>query len=615
MNMVSPSAFVEARSSPVGQMAAMLPADESTRLAILNDYQILDTAPDERTAVFVRLAANLFSTPISLVSLVDKDRQWFKAAIGLDASETPRDQAFCAHAILSPSEVMVVEDARLDPRFCENPLVTGDPEIRFYAGAPLVSPEGYPLGTLCVIDRKPRQLAEAERERLADLAIGVASVLDLHRSTGRLQHLATHDHLTGLANRALFEPVLTDAINEAVSGGERCVLVCLDLDRFKLINDRFGHGGGDEVLRAAADRLRAAVEGFGLVARLGGDEFAVLLSGTHDRAKAANVASRIIDAFAAPLFINDEQVFLRTSIGIASAPDDAKNSVELFRLADAALYRAKAVGRGTVVRHGRAVCTAPSECRSVVEDLRRAIQQKSFTLNWQPYFDLRSGEVHGQEALIRWDRPGHGLTSPDEFIPAAEECGLILGIDEWVLEAACNAAAAWQGRQNVAVNVSPATFCAADFMSKVQRVLSSSGLGPNRLVIEITERTAIDESYATAEQFEKLHEIGVRIALDDFGCGHAALGSLQKYEFDKLKLDRSLIQNIGVTTRSQLALAGMFQLAGSLGMLSCAEGVETEDQLAFLRASGCNLAQGFLLGKPTLLPCFSSLGQMFSIYS
>lgn len=587
--------------------AAPLPLDEEARLTALGDYGVLDTLPDPRTDVFVRLAADLCDMPMSLVSLVDKDRQWFKAVVGLNAIETPRDLAFCAHAILTPSEVMVVEDATLDPRFLDNALVTGEPHIRFYAGASILSPDGFPLGTLCVIDNKPRKLDQAARRRLADLASGAASVLDLHRSAGRLHHSATHDLMTGLANRALFEPAYAAAVQQASSGGASCAILCLDLDRFKQINDQFGHSGGDAVLQAAATRLQEATRGTDLVARLGGDEFAVLLLGVSDPSTVRETASRIINALAAPLDIGKESIKVGTSIGFAIAPTDGLDSATLMRIADVALYRAKAAGRGTAVWHQDPLSAELTPADYLLNDLQKAVEDKSFTLNWQPYFDLRSDQACGQEVLIRWHRPGHGPTSPDLFIPAAEESGLILKIDAWVLETACHEAVSWPGQQSVSINISPAMFCSEDFILKVRDVLESSGLAPNRLIVEITERTTLDPYDAAAERFQALHKLGVRIALDDFGCGQASLGSLQKFDFNVVKLDRSLVANVGDAPRSRLALAGMIHLARSIGMQVCAEGIETEEQLAFLKDNQCDVAQGFLLGRPHPLPDFKGI--------
>ena len=583
---------------------APLRHDEDARLQVLWDYAVLDTLPDLRTDVFTRLAADLCDTPISLVSLVDTNRQWFKAAVGLHETETPREISFCAHAILSPSEVMVVEDATLDPRFIDNALVIGEPKIRFYAGAPIVSLDGYPLGTLCVIDKVPRKLDRAGQRRLEDLAIGAGTVLELYRNAARLQHSATHDLLTGLANRAHFEPVWEAAVQQAIMEGASHALLYLDIDRFKLINDRYGHAGGDTVLRAAADRLRAAIRNTDLAARLGGDEFAVLLRNVCDPSHVRQTAFDIMEAFTAPFSIEGEVVSIGTSIGYAMTPADGLSSTGLARLADAALYRAKACGRGTVVGHHEPLKGSVDPADVLLTDLQKAVAENSFTLHWQPFFNLISGQICGQEALIRWYRPEYGPTSPDIFIPKAEESDLILHIDAWVLETACRAAASWPQQQDVSINISPATFRSEDFATRVANVLARTGLEPSRLILEITERTGIEQDFATIDRFEALHALGIRIALDDFGSGHAAISYLQKFDFDTVKLDRSLITNIGYAPRSRLALIGMISLARSIGMVICAEGVETEEQLVFLTENACDVAQGFFLGRPTIHPKF-----------
>ena len=341
-----------------------------------------------------------------------------------------------------------------------------------------------------------------------------------------------------------------------------------------------------------------------MAARLGGDEFAVLLVGASDPVQVRKTALHIIQALAAPLYVGSNSISLQTSIGVALAPADGLDSAALMRVADAALYRAKAAGRGTVVCHQDPLNVPLTSADALLSDLQKAVERKSFTLNWQPYFNLQTGEVCGQEALIRWDRPEHGPTSPDLFIPVAEESGLILKIDMWVLETACREAMSWPEQQSVSVNVSPAMFCSEEFPFKVANVIASSGLAPNRLVLEITERTALDKHVATAEHFKALHSIGVRIAIDDFGSGHATFGYLQKFDFDRVKLDRSLVKNIDDAMRSRLALSGMIYLAQSVGMLICAEGIETDEQLDFLTGIQCDMAQGFLLGRPTPRPQF-----------
>ncbi len=585
--------------------AAPTPIDEADRLQALASYEILDTLPDPRFDVFARIAADLYGVPISLISLVDEHRQWFKAGVGLYDTETPREMAFCAHAILAPSEVMVVEDALQDARFTDNVLVAGSPGIRFYAGAPIVSPEGHALGTLCIIDRAPRSLDTHGRRRLADLATGVGSLLEAHRSAIYLRRAATQDPLTGLANRLLFDPCL-DAAAQGAQSGPVCAVLCLDLDRFKAVNSQFGHAGGDTVLRAAGARLLDAIRPCDLAARLGGDEFAVLLQGPFDQEAPRALAARIINALAAPLRLNGHDIPICASIGFAVAPFDGLDGPTLLRAADTALYRAKNAGRGVTVGHQDALPLPFVQTNALLDELREAIDAGTFTLNWQPYFDLRSDRVRGHEALIRWHRPRHGLVSPDVFIPIAETSGIIHKLDAWVLEKACCEAAMWPAAHTVSVNVTPATFCTADLPRMVSNVLTRTGLAPNRLALEITERTTIDRPDLVRERIDELHRLGVQIALDDLGSGYSALGHLKEFNFDTVKLDRSFIRDIGHNARSEAIARALIQLGHAIGMAICAEGIETERQLAFLRANGCDLAQGFLLGKPTRVPQFTA---------
>ncbi len=583
--------------------AAPCPPDEVPRLRALATYDIMDTPPDPRIDVFVRMAAQFYDVPTSLVSLIDKDRQWFKAAVGIDVKQTPRELAFCAHAILSPAEVLVVEDATRDPRFADNPLVTGAPNIRFYAGAPILDGEGYALGTLCIVDSKPRTLDETGRRRLADMAIAVGSTLDLHRSRLHLQRTATHDPLTGLVNRALFDSSLNAAVEEARVGRE-CAVLCLDLDGFKAVNDQLGHAAGDAVLHVVADRLRASVRRSDLVARLGSDEFAVLMPGPLLPGTPRDLATRIIDAFAAPLRILGEDVALRTSIGFAVAPDDGMEGAALLRAADMALYRAKGDGRGRVVRHRDKPGGKAGRHHRMLDDLRTAIDTGGFTLAWQPCVEVRSGRTYGQEALLRWTRPGHGPESSEVFIALAERFGLVRKLDAWVLETACRQASAWPVAQCVTVNVTPVSFCAGDLPQVIADVLARTGLAPERLVLEVTERMALERPGIGQERINQLHQLGVRVALGDFGTGYSALSCLKEFSFDIIKLDKSFIRDIGRNVRSEAIVRSVIQLGRSIGMFVCAEGVETLDQLVFLQKNDCDLAQGYLHGAPTADPQF-----------
>ncbi len=586
--------------------AAPLPLDEPARLDELRAFQVLDTPPDPRFEAVIRLATQFFDVPMAAVSLIDEHRQWFKASSGLDLTETPREMAFCSHAILHPDEVLVVEDAAADPRFADNPLVTGQPAIRFYAGAPVIGPAGHALGALCVLDTEPRQLDAAGRARLADLARGVGALLELHRASLRLQRAATHDPLTGLANRALFEPRLAAAVDMAL-GGVPCTVLTIDLDHFRRVNDRFGHAAGDAVLAEAARRIAASVRGSDLAARLGGDEFAVMIRGPFPAEAPQVFAERILAMLAEPFAIDGVAVTIPASIGIATAPRDGTCGTSLMRAADTALFRAKATGRAGIAcaADNATAPPLPDRAASMEEDLRTSLaRREGFTLVWQPIQDLRSGGIVGQEALLRWDRPGHGPVAPAVFIPVAETCGLIAAIDSWVIRHACAAAAAWPAPQSVSVNISPHWFCLGDLTELVTATLAESGLDPARLIVEITERTMIDHPEVARERIAELADLGVRVALDDFGTGYSSLGCLQSFQFHTIKLDRSFIRDLGSNQRAQAVARAIIRLGHGLDVTICGEGVETAEQLAFLQAEGCDFAQGYLLGRPAALPLF-----------
>jgi diguanylate cyclase (GGDEF)-like protein len=341
--------------------AAALPLDEEARLAALYSLELLDTPPDPKFDALVRLAADIHDVPIAIVTLVDRARQWFKSSVGLCAQETPRDQAFCAHAILNPSAVMVVEDATRDPRFADNQLVTGEPGIRFYAGAPICSESGHVLGTLCIIDKQPRTLDEAERRRLADLAAAVAALVDLHGKALSLHRAATVDTLTGLSNRSFLDQRLERVVRAACAeGGIPQALLFIDVDRFKDINDSYGHAAGDALLKAVGERLRRAVRRRDFVARFGGDEFAILGHGVQDRDEAVALANRIMQALGEPFRLNCRGCLrpgaslagsgilhlpgIGISVGIALCPEHAHDPGSLLRVADRAMYLAKRAG-------------------------------------------------------------------------------------------------------------------------------------------------------------------------------------------------------------------------------------------------------------------------------
>jgi diguanylate cyclase (GGDEF)-like protein len=586
--------------------AARLPDDEQQRQSALDSYHIVDTAPDQRFDLLADLARDLFGMPVALVSLIDRDRQWFKTALGLDAKQTPRAQAFCAHAILCPDEVLVVPDAALDPRFADNALVTGETGIRFYAGAPIRGDDGHGLGTLCLIDKQPRELDADGRRRLQALAASVGALMELHRKTLQLHEAATRDPLTGLGNRRSFEVQLASAVEQALSGLP-CALLALDLDGFKAVNDARGHVAGDAVLREVAGRISAATRAADLVARVGGDEFTILASGPIATEQARSLADRVLQELAAPFALDGEAVALSASIGVALCPADAIDAAGLARAADDALHAAKRTGRGAARLAGepespRAEPPAASAVRlrqrPLQNDLRDAIEDGALRLHWQPYVDMDTLAVAGHEALCRWTHPVRGAIPPSVFVPLAENSGLIARLDGWVMRAACAAAAAWPGDQRVSVNLSPYWFGRGDALGLVQECLSASGLPASRLTVELTERTLIEHHDAARSQIVSLQATGVRVALDDFGVGYASLRYLASLPIDVVKLDRAFVALIGTGPRPDSVARLILQMGRALGVTVCAEGVETQEQLDFIRREGGSLVQGFLLARP-----------------
>ncbi|HEX8167944.1 MAG TPA: EAL domain-containing protein, partial [Beijerinckiaceae bacterium] len=413
----------------------------------------------------------------------------------------------------------------------------------------------------------------------------------------RIEHMARHDALTGLANRVLFREEMEKALAR-VARGETVAVLCLDLDHFKSVNDTLGHPVGDSLLKAATERLLACVRDTDTVARLGGDEFAILQAGIDGPGAAALLARRLIEGIGEPYEIDGHQVVVGTSVGIALAPDDGRDPDQLLRNADMALYRAKSDGR-RASRFFEPEMDARLQARRALElDLRKALAEAQFELFYQPLIELRGETVSGCEALIRWNHPERGLVPPAEFIPLAEEIGLIVPLGEWVLREACREAAGWPKPLKVAVNLSPAQFKSRSLVQAVVRALASSGLSASRLELEITETVLLLENEATVATLHRLRGLGVRISMDDFGTGYSSLSYLRSFPFDKIKIDRSFVRDLADKEDCAAIIRAVVGLGRSLGMTTTAEGVETVEQLAQVRAEGCTEVQGYLFSPP-----------------
>jgi diguanylate cyclase (GGDEF)-like protein/PAS domain S-box-containing protein len=747
-----------------------LPTHEAARIKALHQYKILDTSAEQAYDDLTRLAAHICDTPTALISLVDSDRQWFKSKVGLEASETCRDVAFCAHTILQPY-LFIVPDACQDARFWNNPLVTSEPKIRFYAGVPLITPEDLALGTLCVIDYIPRSLSAPQQEALQTLGRQVMTQLELRRNlvalkeatrerqisqaalkeseeryrqlvelspetiavysqekldyinttgvkllgaatpeeligqpienfiylnepqnlelqvqqtqvkanqaivnegklirldgcvidvevTGipvtylgkkatqviirditqrkqaeeamlrakvaeiaklelekeitvrqrveeQLLHAALHDELTGLPNRAFFINRLNQVVELAKhQNSDLFAVLFLDLDRFKVINDSLGHLVGDEFLCAIADRIKTCLRHTDVAARLGGDEFTILLEGLQDVSDALDVAGRIQQVLSLPFSLSGQEVFTTASIGIALSTITYNRPEDLLRDADTAMYRAKSLGKARCEIFNPDMYTQAVTRLQLETDLRHAIDRQEFRVYYQPIVALTSGRIAGFEALVRWQHPERGLVNPADFIPIAEETGQIVAIGYWVLHEACRQMQAWRIQfgddlpGKMSVNLSVKQFLQPNLMLQVAEILWQTEMSADRLMLEITESVIMENGNQAASVLSKLRRLGIGLSIDDFGTGYSSLGRLHHFPISMLKIDRSFVSGMSALSVDSEITEAIVTLAHKLSIDVTAEGVETPEQLAFLRELKCEYAQGYFFSKP-----------------
>jgi diguanylate cyclase (GGDEF)-like protein len=416
--------------------------------------------------------------------------------------------------------------------------------------------------------------------------------------------LASEDPLTGLPNRRVFRSALDRRNQERDlrrgddQGNMQFAVLFLDIDRFKVVNDTLGHRVGDLLLRDVAKRLRASLRPADELARLGGDEFAIMTPSVESRAELELLASRLVEAVVQPYEIDGYQIRTSISIGIAIGPDDGQTADDLLIAADLALYAVKAGGRGTHKFYHGSMSKEFNDRRQTEMDLREAIERNELELHYQPIVDLRREVITGFEALARWRHPVNGMVPPATFIPVAEDSGLILPLGEWVLAEACRRAAQWPNDLKIAVNLSPVQFSDPNLLRTIERILAETGLAPNRLELEITERIFMDSGEITLTTLRRLKELGIRISMDDFGTGYSSLSYLRSFPFDKIKVDRMFVSDLGEGSEHMVIVQAVLSIASALGMTATAEGVETDEQRLILAGLGCDEAQGYFFSRP-----------------
>ncbi|KAB0265752.1 putative bifunctional diguanylate cyclase/phosphodiesterase [Microvirga brassicacearum] len=423
-------------------------------------------------------------------------------------------------------------------------------------------------------------------------------ITERQQAESRIAYMAHHDSLTGLANRMSLRERMEQLLMNVQHQEASLAVLCLDLDRFKEVNDSLGHETGDALLMAVADRLRGCVRGNDLVARVGGDEFAVLHLSQNVSSDSDALARRLIDAISEPFDLDGQEVVIGTSIGIALAVEGSLSSNRLLKHADLALYRAKASGRGNF-RYFEPDMDLELQARRALElDLRKAMSNGEFEVVYQPQINIEANEISGFEALLRWHHPIRGSVPPSEFIPVAEDIGLILPLGEWVLQQACATAAAWPRAIRVAVNLSAVQFRSRTLVQRVASALAKSGLASNRLELEITESVLLNENESTVATLHELRGLGIRIAMDDFGTGYSSLSYLRSFPFDKIKIDQSFVRELSTRADCLAIVQSIASLGASLRMTTSAEGVETKGQFDQIRAAGCTEVQGFYFQEP-----------------
>jgi diguanylate cyclase (GGDEF)-like protein len=438
-------------------------------------------------------------------------------------------------------------------------------------------------------------------------AVAVRDLSTRKKDEQHIRFLAHHDPLTGLPNRASFTRALEDEIAHARRHGQTIAVVGLDLDRFKEVNDLFGHPAGDALLQRVGQAILSVVDGRGSAARLGGDEFAILLRDAHSPARVGYVAEMVMDAFRRDNEQSTSGALISASIGIALFPNDGDDAEALVKNADTALYRAKQDGRGVYRFYENAMGVAVRDRRLIEHELRHAVARNQLRLVYQPQVDIQSGEVIGFEALVRWKHPERGDVSPGEFVPIAEESGLILQIGEWVMRTACAEAAKWQNDLTIAVNVSAVQIHAPAFAHTLHEILLDTGLKPSRLEVEITETALVKDINRAVTTLRQIKALGVEIAMDDFGTGYSSLANLRAFPFSKIKVDQSFIRSVDSNDQSATIVRAVLGLGSGLNVPVVAEGVERPEELAFLKGEICQSAQGYLLSRPKDISNFRAI--------
>ena len=604
------SASKRLKHSDLSASTKFISYDEAMRLSALRDLNVEPAADDDRFYRIVRIAAAHFQMPICKISIIDHERNWYKASVGTEETECNRAKSICNFAIQS-DKPLIIPDLSADDRFSGLPQVVGGKKFRFYAGAPIIVENGARVGSLCMMDVVPHHhVSEEDIRFLVDLSEVVARELVLQRNSAqRVQQLIDFDPLTGLCSRMFIQTQLQLSILHARKSSSQMAAICIDIDDFTEINDARGVFFGDKYLKAFADRLSDLTPRNINPGRLSGDKFLLVVNSIASQSELDQMTTLLLEQLCAPLEIDGEQFQCSCSFGVAMGPPEDGKAITLQKHADWALHYAKADGKAQMRVFTPALYASAMKRLELAIDLKAADLDQHFELYYQPFMDLQTDKVIGYEALLRWNHPQRGMVFPGEFISIAEETRMIDAIGEWVLKQACLDAARWKNNEFVSVNLSPSQFQSHDITASIRSALIQSGLKPDRLEVEITENALISDFETVNSKLSEISELGVSIALDDFGTGYSSLNYLAALRFDKLKIDKIFIDRMGHDTKVRNIIKMIIELAYSLDTQIVAEGIETLAQSESIRRIGCQIGQGYLYGRPAPLKAASKASQ------